>query len=527
VWLRGHIVLERNAAGAVNNRFFRCINGRLIQSEHHGFYLYNVRGDVVQRTNTQGIVLRVYRYSAFGVEIVSATNTANRFRYTGEFVFEGSSWISIAENDLPSRIRYTPTWIDPQFVLRVAAIQNDNVTIELTVTANENSSGQIFWRTSDAVFNEANSRRFEVRAGTHRYSVNLGRISMGHFRIDIGVEGSSVIVSDIALYTENDTNNNRFRFSGEYWDAHRGEIYLRARSFNPRTGRFTQPDPHWNINNMIFGDSRVMRNDRLVPSVRAIAQAGNLFIYCINNPVMWVDPSGKFVNLAAFAHWVRTGIRETATVAVAGTKESLIDGGGGIGVAGRIKIPHGQNIANQRAKTGTPRPTFNTTANTPATSTPTSAPAPGPHKGPIPPGPASSSTTARASTPQAQVQAAANASGGQLKVTTPQATNTGRAAAFNAAKRDAGIPTCQQPFTVSRTTMKDGTGRTIMNPSTGRPVETRQYHFTNMRGETVVVQDHGAGHPSFGIDSHFNVRPGNNLRTGSVPGTQAHYFFTQ
>jgi len=37
-----------------------------------------------------------------------------------------------------------------------------------------------------------------------------------------------------------------------------------------------------------------MRNDRYVPSVHAILQSGNLFVYTMNNPVRWIDPNGTF-----------------------------------------------------------------------------------------------------------------------------------------------------------------------------------------------------------------------------------------
>ena len=153
VWCMGSVVLEQNATGGVVNRFVRSRNGLLIRSEHHGWYLFNVRGDVVQRTDNQGNLLMNYRYTAFGNEL-------------------------------------TPV----------------------------------------------------------------------------------------------DSNTNRFRFAGEYWDAHRGEYYLRARSFNPRTGRFTQPDPFWGIHNM-------------QGSPNAIAQSSNLFMFAMHNPIRWVDPSGLFVTL--------------------------------------------------------------------------------------------------------------------------------------------------------------------------------------------------------------------------------------
>ena len=154
-------MLELNASGVVVNRFDRGARGQLIRSQSHGWYLHDARGSVVQRVNAQGVVLRNYRYTAFGSEV------------------------------------------------------------------------------------------------------------------------------------NNDQNNtNPWRFNGEYWDAHRGEYYLRARSFNPRTGRFTQPDPFWNIHNMAFGNSPVMMNGRPVPNHWAMVQAGNLFMYCMHNPVMFNDPSG-------------------------------------------------------------------------------------------------------------------------------------------------------------------------------------------------------------------------------------------
>ena len=37
-----------------------------------------------------------------------------------------------------------------------------------------------------------------------------------------------------------------------------------------------------------------MRNDRYVPSVHAILQSGNLYLFTMNNPIMFADPTGLF-----------------------------------------------------------------------------------------------------------------------------------------------------------------------------------------------------------------------------------------
>jgi len=75
-------------------------------------------------------------------------------------------------------------------------------------------------------------------------------------------------------------NTNPFRYAGEYFDFETGNYYLRARFFNPRSGRFTQPDPHWGLHNMQNGCCAIM-------------QSGNLYMYVMHNPVRWVDPSGR------------------------------------------------------------------------------------------------------------------------------------------------------------------------------------------------------------------------------------------
>ena len=66
-------------------------------------------------------------------------------------------------------------------------------------------------------------------------------------------------------------SHNPFRYCGEYLDAESGLIYLRNRYYDPQTGRFITEDP---------------------------AKDGtNWYVYCGNNPVMFVDPSGLIPSL--------------------------------------------------------------------------------------------------------------------------------------------------------------------------------------------------------------------------------------
>jgi RHS repeat-associated protein len=68
---------------------------------------------------------------------------------------------------------------------------------------------------------------------------------------------------------------NKFRYAGEQYDSITGEYYLRARYYDPAMGRFMNEDTYkGQIDN---------------------PQSMNLYAYCINNPVIYIDPSGHYV----------------------------------------------------------------------------------------------------------------------------------------------------------------------------------------------------------------------------------------
>ena len=95
-----------------------------------------------------------------------------------------------------------------------------------------------------------------------------------------------------------DTYYNPMRYCGEYYDAETGLIYLRARYYDPSIGRFISEDPHWNLGNMIYGDKEYEEDEIKQPDIQAISQASNLYMYCLNNPLKYADPSGESYALA-------------------------------------------------------------------------------------------------------------------------------------------------------------------------------------------------------------------------------------
>ena len=116
-------------------------------------------------------------------------------------------------------------------------------------------------------------------------------------------------------------DTNVFRYCGEYYDIETKTIYLRARYYDAETGRFTQQDG-WEY-----------------------AEAGdvlslNLYTYCGNDPVSYVDPSGHSFKLglalggikavrklvrAAYKSY-KVGGGETWSYYVKAAVEGLIDG---------------------------------------------------------------------------------------------------------------------------------------------------------------------------------------------------------
>ena len=70
---------------------------------------------------------------------------------------------------------------------------------------------------------------------------------------------------------------NPFRYCGEYFDVETGTVYLRARFYNPRLGRFVTEDP-----------------------IREKSNSINFYTYANCNPIRFIDPSGHVIVIAPF-----------------------------------------------------------------------------------------------------------------------------------------------------------------------------------------------------------------------------------
>ena len=81
-------------------------------------------------------------------------------------------------------------------------------------------------------------------------------------------------------------NINPFRYRGYYWDKDLQLYYLQTRWYDPIIGRFISPDSVEYLDPESFGGL-------------------NLYAYCLNNPIMYVDPSGC---IPEWLEWTLLGV---------------------------------------------------------------------------------------------------------------------------------------------------------------------------------------------------------------------------
>ena len=264
-------------------------------------------------------ILELREYNGFN-RLVRVSRDAEETRYS----------------DLPNRLRYSKTTqgiTDSAAVMTVHCWDGQNVVAEMDGNGNVTSKylrgiGLIARETpgqgleyylfnAHALDTETPEKEIMVSTGQEVTTQQANAGSLQYYSFDgcgnvVGLTDASGNLIKSYDYDAwgveknpdpNDTNI--WRYAGEMYEKETGTYYLRARNMNPIIGRFLSADTHWNPNNMIYGDNPLKINERedvlglntytLVPDNTAIMQSGNLYVYAMNNPIMYKDPGGEFV----------------------------------------------------------------------------------------------------------------------------------------------------------------------------------------------------------------------------------------
>jgi RHS repeat-associated protein len=115
-------------------------------------------------------------------------------------------------------------------------------------------------------------------SGTWAYHVNDG---LGSVRQLVDPSGQVVQSHSFSPFGVplGESGGEPYGFTGEQWDASAGLVFLRARYYQPATGRFLGKDPFLGY--------------------AAFPQTQHPYVYVGNNPVNLTDPSGKILPLLA------------------------------------------------------------------------------------------------------------------------------------------------------------------------------------------------------------------------------------
>ena len=151
-------------------------------------------------------------------------------------------------------------------------------------------------------------RSIDVNDGTQYYFVkNLQgdvvqiRSIYGTVVVEYAYDAWGNVLSITGMYADTLGVNNPIRYRGYYQDFETGFYYLQSRYYDPAIRRFINADGYINANGDILGF--------------------NMYAYCGNNPIMYVDPTGEFswgklVAIISVAAVITTAV--VATIATCG-----------------------------------------------------------------------------------------------------------------------------------------------------------------------------------------------------------------
>ena len=276
--------------------------GHALISERRGstsqFYLYNGHGDVVQLTDTSGNVVNdhTYDYDAFGVERDIQENDQNPFRYCGEY-FDGTFY----QEKVSDEVVYSEH--DHTMTFPVSGLSGSKTeTYQFSISDKESGAYSLDLSTNTplrynctmavTIYADDNLLVSQTFTGDKNQTVSFDLNGESQLKITCDISWQATIIGLIGATASLDIQS--FRKDAIYKEARGPETYyLRARYYDPSLGRLTSQDTHWNTRNMIYGDREYKPGEIRFPDNNAIIQSGNLYAYCMNNPIIYSDEDGE------------------------------------------------------------------------------------------------------------------------------------------------------------------------------------------------------------------------------------------
>jgi RHS repeat-associated protein len=226
-------------------------------------YQYDAADQLV--STTQGTVVNTFGYNANGDQTI-APGTVSSFNAARQTVSVAGSggMVTYGCDGNGNRTSSMVAGVTTRFDWDTVSGGLANVTAESVAgtVIRKYAYGHDMVRTTNGT---SNSFLFADPVGTVTHLVSSsGAVQAQYLTGAYGVNKTTSVIDPVVA-------SNPIRFTGQYTDPITGNVYLRARQYNPAFGAFTQTDP--------------LQADIGSPYPSA-------YIYGNNNPLMYTDPSG-------------------------------------------------------------------------------------------------------------------------------------------------------------------------------------------------------------------------------------------